>query len=927
MATRRRSSSGGKPLAEYRRKRDFAVTREPRGGSMTPPSPEAPVFVVQKHAASHLHFDFRLEIDGVMKSWAVPKGPSLDPAVKRLAMEVEDHPIEYNTFEGTIPAGEYGGGTVMLWDRGRYESAGGAGPEALHEGWTRGKLDIVLHGERLRGGWTLVRTRRGDRKPQWLLMKRNDAFAEPGSDVAVTADTSVATGRTMDEIASDGNRVWRSNRSAADDVPTAPAAKRPTRRPAARAARKAEPRALRTLEPMLAAIGSEVPEGEGWTFEPKYDGIRVLAHATPSGARLVTRNGRDKAAQFPEVAAAVRTLAGKAGHEVILDGEIVALDGGRPGRFQELQSRVHLKDERAIEEHASARPAALVAFDLLAEEREPLLDLPWSERRRRLESLLRRRTSPSLHLGVSEPADGRLMLERARRDGWEGIIAKRTDARYEPGKRSEAWLKLKVQFRQEFVVGGFTEPRNSRQFIGALLLGYFDGDRFVYVGHTGGGFDRAGLEAMHRRLAPLERKTSPFEETPKTNEPAHWVRPEVVVEVKFNEWTADGKLRQPIYLGTRDDKDPREVGREPRSAQRVGRAGQARKRGRGASSGGAARASAGTRARGAARKVVGSGGGTAAPIVRQLDAIERSGGAGTLRIARGATLQVTSLDKVFFPEQGYTKGDVMRYYARVSRLILPAIADRPLVLKRTPDGIAGETFFQQKAPAHVPGGVRVEEVAYGDGERQRRVIGGDLATLLYLVQLGCISVDPWLSRVSAPEEPDYAILDLDPGPRAPFDRVVRVAGWVRDELARLRLRAALKTSGSRGLHIALPLPRHTSYDTALLLAQLVATRVAAAHPEEATVERAIKSRPPTAVYVDYLQNAAGKSVASTYCVRAKPGATVSTPLDWRELKPGLDPRTFTIETVPRRIATVGDLWGAAMRRRNTIAAVRAAADL
>jgi bifunctional non-homologous end joining protein LigD len=312
--------------------------------------------------------------------------------------------------------------------------------------------------------------------------------------------------------------------------------------------------------------------------------------------------------------------------------------------------------------------------------------------------------------------------------------------------------------------------------------------------------------------------------------------------------------------------------------------------------------------------------------VQQLDLIEHEGGSGTIELARGISLDVSNLDKVFFPADGYTKGDVMRYYARVAPAILAAMRDRPLVLKRSPGGIAGQTFFQQRPPEHLPDGVRVEAVTAADGEPQERIVGGDLATLLYTVQIGCISVDPWFSRVSSEDQADYTILDLDPGPRAPFSRIVQVARWIREELDALELRAALKTSGSRGLHIAIPLPSRTSYETALLLAQLVATRVATRHPKEATVERSVKARPPATVYVDYLQNVKGKSVAAAYCVRAKPGATVSTPLGWDELEPGLDPRDFTIQSVPGRLATVGDIWSSALRRRNSAAAVRAAAD-
>ncbi len=928
MATR--ASSGPKRrLAEYRRKRDFSKTREPSGSKARGRERGPLHFVIQKHAASHLHFDFRLELDGVMKSWAVPKGPSLDPSVKRLAMEVEDHPIEYNTFEGTIPQGEYGGGTVMLWDRGTYtaDDAGADPVDALRRGYERGDLKFVLEGERLRGSWVLVRTRRGESKPQWLLIKHRDEYADPGSEVTAEYVTSVATGRTMDEIAEGKSKVWHSNRAARKRKTTAVASPAPkTTRSAAPRRGSAKPPP--TIEPMLASIGTDVPRSEGWTFEPKYDGIRIIAYATSRSARLITRNGKDKTAQFPEIADAARKLAAQSRRSLVLDGEVVALEHGRPARFQELQQRMHVKDSAAIEEFERATPAAYFVFDLLMDGEEVLLDEPWTERRKRLELRLRNRTSERVRLSESAPGDGNEMLAKARADGWEGIIAKRTDSRYQPGHRSREWLKLKVEYRQEFVVGGWTEPRRTRPYFGALLLGYYDRGRFIYAGNMGGGFDRKSLEAMYERLQPLERKTSPFEETPRTGEPVHWVTPRIVVEVKFSEWTADGKLRQPIYVGTRDDKDPRDVTREAVSVQeKRPAAGRARSPRRGA----AAREK--TTRKHAARKTAArkrarsrSGGGAGDEVVRQLDEIERSGGAGTLELPGGAALDVTSLDKVFFPAERYTKGDVMRYYARVSSVILPVMADRPLVLKRSPDGIEGETFFQQRASDHTPESVRVETVETADGEPQMRLVGGDLATLLYTVQIGCISVDPWHSRVGSPHAADYTILDLDPGPRAGFSRIVQVARWVREELDALRLRAALKTSGSRGLHVVLPLPPATAYDAALLLSQLVATRVAAKHPREATVERSVKARPPATVYVDYLQNVEGKSVAAAYCVRAKPGATVSTPLGWDELDERLDPRDFTIESVPARLATLGDVWGAALRRRNTAAAIRAAAN-
>jgi bifunctional non-homologous end joining protein LigD len=559
------------PLSEYRSKRDFSRTAEPAGGDAgTRPTGSTLRYVIQKHAASRLHFDLRLELDGVMKSWAVPKGPSLDPAVKRLAMEVEDHPIDYNTFEGTIPKGEYGGGTVMLWDRGTYQADNapdGDDQSALRRGYAAGDLKFSLDGERLRGSWVLVRMRgRQGRssKPQWLLIKHRDEEARDDADIVAVLTTSVTTGRTMEEIAAGKKRSAKAKTSTV--TKRAARSARQARVPAEQVA-PAPSRRVGRLEPMYASIGASVPDGDGWTFEPKYDGIRVLAFVTKDAVRLVTRNGNDKTKQFPEIADALRVLGKKAEREFVVDGEIIAVVDGEVARFQALQDRMHVKDATAIEDFARSQPAAIVLFDILVDGPDILLKEPWSARRKRLELLLRRRTNHRLRLSESIPGDGEEMVARTRRDGWEGVIAKRTDSRYEPGLRSKAWLKLKVEHRQEFVVGGWTEPRNTREHIGALLLGYFDGDRLVYVGHTGGGFTREGLKEMHRRLARIERKTSPFEHPPRTKERAHWTRPEVVVEVKFNEWTADGKLRQPIFLGVRDDKPAREVGREAESVQ------------------------------------------------------------------------------------------------------------------------------------------------------------------------------------------------------------------------------------------------------------------------------------------------------------------------------------------------------------------------
>jgi len=932
----KRSSTANAQLTEYRRKRDFARTQEPSGDTTESPLRAGKFrFVIQKHAASHLHFDLRLELDGVMKSWAVPKGPSLDPAVKRLAMQVEDHPIDYNTFEGTIPKGEYGGGTVMLWDRGTYTADAATAPgeeeDAIRQGLARGDLKITFHGARLHGSFALVRMkfsrdRSSSSKPQWLLIKHRDKFASD-EDVVAENMTSVESGRTMDEIASGKSRVWRSNRASNDPVVKTRLAKKVV------AASSAPTPSFGSLEPMYASIGTEIP-GDGWTFEPKYDGIRVLAFTTAADVKLITRNGKDKAAQFPEVVAALKKLASETKRAFLLDGEIVALIDGKPARFQELQSRMHVKEPRMIERLSTSTPAAIVLFDILVDGDDALITKPWTERRARLLKLVGKRTASHLWVTESIEGDGKKMLKRARRQGWEGIIAKRMDSTYEPGKRPRSWLKLKIEFREEFVVGGYTDPRNAREHIGALLLGYFDRNRFIYAGHTGGGFTRQGLSDMYKRLKPLERKTSPFEETPKTNEKAHWVKPEVVVEVKFSEWTADRRLRQPIFVGLRDDKDAKDVEIEAASVQRKPvRKGVAASRD--------TRVKVPARAKGATKTSVAKSGRTTdvnigrsratsaatlprvdkSGLLEQLSSIEKARGDGALDFGGGKKLKVSNLDKVFFPTGKYTKGDVMRYYTRIADLILPTIQDRPLVLKRFPNGIDGESFYQQKASESTPPGVRVEVITTDGGDKQPRIIGGDLLTLLYTVQLGAISVDPWHSRVPSLEYADYTIIDLDPGPRANFARVVQAARWAKEVIDGFGLHAAIKTSGSTGLHIYLPLPPNTPNEAATLVAQMIATKVVDAHPKEATIERSVKARGAATVYVDYLQNIQGKTVAGPYCVRAKPGAPVSTPLKWTELTDDLDPREFHLGNAAERFEKVGDIWNEAMRKKNSLRAL------
>jgi bifunctional non-homologous end joining protein LigD len=668
------------------------------------------------------------------------------------------------------------------------------------------------------------------------------------------------------------------------------------------------------LRPMLASVGAGIPAGKEWIFEPKYDGIRVLGAAYGDAAVLFSRNGLEKTKQFPEIAEALARVARKRKGGLILDGEIVALDDGAPARFQNLQGRMHVTDSTAIASHRADSPAALVVFDVLMDGESALVNEPWTARRKRLEAILK--AAPDA-LRVSEVrGDGDRMLAEARREGWEGIMAKRADAPYRPGERTKDWLKLKIEQRQEFVVGGFTEPRTSRSHFAAILLGYYDADgRLVYAGHTGGGFSNRTLGEMYKRLAPLETAKSPFTTTPKTNERAHWVKPRVVVEVKFNEWTAGGHLRQPIFVGVRDDKDAGDVVREPVS--KVAEGGMAGRK----KAGGRANVRAKVRAKGRASvRATGRGasrGKKIEDILAQLDEIEAEGGKGTLELDTGP-IDITNTGKVFYPDSGHTKGDLLRYYATVAPYILPAIEDRPLVLRRFPNGIKGMAFYQQKAPDETPKAVRVEKVSDEGITTQRRLIGGDLATLLYIVQLGAVSVDPWHSRVQSIEHADYSIIDLDPGPKASFERVIQVARWVKEVLDELGLHAVPKTSGASGMHIVMPLGPKVPNDSARMVAELVATTVADRHPREATITRAVKARGATQVYVDYLQNIRGKTVAGVYSARASKGATISMPLDWKEVKPGLKPSDFTIDNVEARLKKVGDLWAKGMKKPNDL---------
>ncbi len=664
---------------------------------------------------------------------------------------------------------------------------------------------------------------------------------------------------------------------------------------------------------MLATLADAPLQDPSLAYEPKYDGIRAIVEVANTGGagsvRIYSRAGNDKTGQFPEIARALAEYGRGLKAGIVLDGELVALgEDGEPAGFQQLQGRIHLASEAEVRRVASSAPVAFIAFDILRDGGEDLQHLPLTARRARLERVFENTGSPLLRLSRFVPADGRVLYDEARARGWEGLVVKRLDSRYRPGHRSPDWRKLKITREQEFLVGGWTEPRHTRGHLGALLLGVRgEGGKLEYVGHTGSGFSAAELERVARLLKAIEVRECPFTTRPQTNERPHWVEPTLVAQVRFTEWTSDGKLRHPVYLGLRDDVDAASVKRETPAEQ----ASQPVRH----TVSSPVRTTVPSPARGTASPsagpdlqplVKGAAGRQAKALVTRLREIEEAGGDGRLELPGAVRLEVSNLGKVFWPQGRLTKGDLMRYYADVAPYLLPVVEDRPLVMKRYPNGVPGKAFYQQRAPEPLPQGVRAEALA-DDTDVPSRLVGGSLATLLYMTQLAAISQDPWFSRIGSPLDADHVAIDLDPMPGTTFDQVLDAARWVHDELEARGIPGFPKTSGADGLHVYIPMPPHTPYETAVLFCQLIATLVAQKHPKETTVVRSVHAR-GTRIYLDYLQNVRGKTLACAYSARASEFAGVSTPLTWHEVHRGVKREDFTIRTVPARLREVGDLW-------------------
>jgi bifunctional non-homologous end joining protein LigD len=898
------------PLEEYRRKRDFSRTPEPRGGEGVAAAAAAapagrgfpgwsslPVgrrFCVQMHRATRLHFDLRLEHDGVLLSWAVPKGPTLDPQQRRYAVHVEDHPIEYGDFEGVIPSG-YGAGTVELWDAGGHEwlKETAEDPEGSLR---RGDLKFRLDGQKLRGEFALVRMggrgrggrRRGAEVPEptaeedrdWLLIKKRDDFAVPGFE-AGAQDWSVKTGRSLAEIAAavDGD-TWDATglhpgtaRDAVDRSLTEVLASTPERRLPA------------SLQPMLAVPVAEPFSRRGWLFEMKYDGVRALATVQHGEVRLRGRRGRDESARYPEVRDALRTALRAT--EAVVDGEIVALDEeGRPS-FERLQRRINVTGARQIERAAAEVPASLAAFDLVYLDGHDLRDLPLRLRKRLLRDVLTE--TPAVRYADHLEDEGEALFAAIREKGLEGMVGKRGDSRYEGGRRSPAWLKVKAWNEQDCVICGLTAGRGGRTgSVGSLVLGVHDGGRLVHVGQAGSGLDEAVIDVLRRRLDPLRTDHSPFDPPPSIPQEVTWVEPELVCSVRFTEWTSAGTLRHPVFRGLRPDLRPEDCVRErPLSpAEMVTEV---------------AVPPPPAPAAAAAAPGVGPG-----PEVEEaLERLRGLSGDAFWEVA-GRRLRLTNLDKVYWPEDGYAKRDMIEHYVRLAPVLLPHLRDRALGMQVFPDGIHGKHFWRKRIPDHAPSWIRRWT---WQGEREvTYVIVEEIATLGWIANSGAIDLHPWHSRIDAPDLPDWAVFDLDPFEPATFDDVREVAHLVRAALDHLGLRGLPKTSGQTGLQIYVPLRRGPDYAAVRGWVEEVGRAIGQVLPDRISWEWSV-SRRGGRIRIDYTQNIIGKTLAAPYSLRPAPGAPVSTPITWEELDdPGLRPDGWTIRTIGRRLAEVGDLF-------------------
>ena len=878
------------PLEAYRSKRDFSRTPEPEPG---PPGEGSGRFVVQRHRASRLHYDLRLEVGGVLVSWAVPRGPTLDPDARRLAQRTEDHPVAYLDFEGVIPAGEYGAGDMIVWDWGTFEPEETDDPAAaLREG----ELKLRLDGERLKGRFTIVQTGgrhdafgRPSDPGQWLLIHKRDEAAVAGWD-AETYTTSVRSGRTNDEVAGGA-----APRFMASPPSTEPDADLSAARPAAMPD---------FVPPMLATLTDGAFDDPDWLFEVKWDGYRVEAVVRDGTARLWTRNRIDAATYFPDLAGPAAWLAAR---EAIVDGEVVALnEDGRPD-FSLLQDRTGLRGleaatrrrsrdaRRSNEEERGAIPIVYMAFDLLHLDGRSLLEVPLEERKRALQRVLR--PHPLVRFASHVAADGVAFTRAAADRGLEGVVAKRRLSRYEPGRRSRDWLKIKLRLEQELVVVGWLPGQGTSAELGSLVVAVHEDDRLRHAGQVGSGISEAARRRLLAELEPIRVPVSPLDPVPRLPE-ARWVEPRVVIRAEFAEWTTEGLLRQAAFKGIELGKDAAAVVRE--QAQPLARIIDRPRSARSAPS------RRGSDASGSDAVVAAS--------VAELAALDQLARGGAWTVA-GHELQLTNLDKVIFPAAGSlvarTKRDLIRYYATVGPTLVPHLAGRGLTLQRFPDGIEKPGFWQKDLPRHAPSWMARWSYAGHEGEKTYVVVDR-VATLAWLAQEAAVELHPWTSRIDAPDRPSHALIDIDPGAETSFEEVLVIGRLYRTALQHLGVRGLPKVTGKRGLQVWIPIRPIYTFEQTRAWIESISRAVGQMVPELVSWQWSKAERGGLA-RLDYTQNAVNRTLVAPYSARPFPGAPVSAPIRWEELDdPALAPDRWTITTMPQRLAELGDLFAPAL---------------
>lgn len=816
-------------LELYKQKRNFKKTPEPASGGSKGKGTLS--FVIQRHDASHLHYDFRLEMDGVLKSWAVPKGPSMVAGEKRLAMMVEDHPIPYGKFYGEIPKGNYGAGTVEIWDEGTYYPVEEKGdPEKnLLKQMTEGHLKFIVEGSYLKGEFALVHMKGGKKENEWLLIKKSDEYATSTFNIEQVPPLKSKINKEAKNAA--GKKIVAAVTVAESSIPFP----------------KELPR------PMLAKLSEQVMDNPEWLYETKYDGYRLISGIHEGKAELVSRNGISFNEKYSDVATELKQVK----DNVILDGEVVVENARGISNFQLLQN-FGITSEGELKYYV---------FDILYLNGHSVTDFAQVKRKKLLDMFFKKYTFKNIFNSPYQVGNGKALFNKLSKEGYEGVIAKDPESTYLPDKRTDAWLKVKTSKMQEAIICGYTAPQKSRKYIGSLILGLYDENKKLkYIGNCGTGFNETSLKVLYDKFEHLKTDTCRFEKKPRFtgSKGKHtWLRPKLVCNVKFFEWSQDEQMRHPVFMGLRIDKESEEVINESKVTMEK---------------------------------------------TKKKDQEEEK----TLTI-NGNQVKCTHLSKVYWPGEGYTKGDLISYYQSVSKYILPYLKDRPQSLNRHPNGIAGQSFYQKDMDtAQIPAWVKtVQLFSKSNNANIDYLICNDEATLIYMANLGCIEINPWHSTYQNPDEPTYMMLDLDPG-NISFVDVVNTALVIKEVCDEVNIPCYCKTSGATGLHVYFPFAAKYSYDQVRSFAEILATITHSRLPSTTSIERAVAKRTDK-IYIDFLQNSRGQTIAAPYSVRPRPMATVSTPLLWKEVNHQLTPQMFTIKNMAQRLEKVGDLWAPVLK--------------